>query len=172
MVKSRIYIHQLDNIAQLQAKAEVNTLKIEANEMDRLWEVRDFKESKQQQFQKRFDRSDECYISEVEGKAVHYSWVRTRDNMYIGDARRKINFTEDQFWIFDCRTHESARGLGIYPLTLTRILSLKKEEGKQEGFIDVANDNIPSIKGIEKTGFRLHKTLTTQRIFGNFYLKY
>jgi RimJ/RimL family protein N-acetyltransferase len=75
-----------------------------------------------------------------------------------------------RFWIYHCRTHESAQGLGIYPFVLSAIQRDYFTRGSREGIIYTTIQNIASQRGIVKAGFRLERELRALRI-GRHYFK-
>jgi hypothetical protein len=94
-----------------------------------------------------------------EGKVVHYSWVIVNDG---GPAKRYpiwLNMVwhhlgEREAHIHNCETASLLRGCGIYPAALMRICKfLIHEKGYRAIYISVAEDNLPSVKGIVKAGF-------------------
>jgi GNAT superfamily N-acetyltransferase len=89
-----------------------------------------------------------CFVAEMDGQIVHYSWVTTGVPRYgcvvIGSGVAYIG---------PCFTLPQARGLGIYPHVLTVILRSLQQEGFLKALIQAHKDNLPSIRGIEKAGF-------------------
>lgn len=72
--------------------------------------------------------------------------------------------------IGDCFTNPDYRGKSIYPLMLNKISKeLLFQKKYREVFVIVDHDNINSIKGIEKAGFKLFSKIKTTR-FLFFYL--
>ena len=66
--------------------------------------------------------------------------------------------------IGDCMTIAEYKGKSIYPFVINFIAREELEKNKQkEVFIIVNTDNISSIKGIEKAGFKLHTKITAKR---------
>jgi len=58
---------------------------------------------------------------------------------------------ENQYFIHQCDTAPQARGLGIYPAVLNRIIN--DFNNNSEILICVNRKNLPSIKGVLKAGF-------------------
>ncbi len=63
----------------------------------------------------------------------------------------------------DCYTYESFRGKSIYPYMLQKT-SIDALQKNNEVYVLVSPDNIPSIKGIEKSGFILLCSIQAIRI--------
>lgn len=121
-------------------------------------QVRNLSDFKLQQFVNRMNqKGDRCFgFFNEKGICVHYSWVRIKGVMHIHEVNYKFNLEkENAFWIFDCRTHESARGKGLYPEMINYLANEFPQDNGIHGtpFIDVVSDNTPSIRGIEKAGF-------------------
>ncbi|MGB3182795.1 MAG: hypothetical protein WBB45_15500 [Cyclobacteriaceae bacterium] len=70
--------------------------------------------------------------------------------------------------IGDCHTDDACRGKGIYPYMLTYIYKELLQSNK-EVYILVSPENAPSIRGIEKAGFRKVCRVRTTRL-GPLYL--
>ena len=65
--------------------------------------------------------------------------------------------------IGDCVTSPAYRGKSIYPLVINRVAAKLLDDGFKEVFILVNSDNISSIRGIEKAGFKLFATIKAKR---------
>ena len=70
---------------------------------------------------------------------------------------------ENQIYIAWCETAGFARGLGIYPYVLGRIV---QDYSNKQIFIAVNKNNAASIRGIEKAGFELCRVYRIKRILG------
>jgi RimJ/RimL family protein N-acetyltransferase len=68
--------------------------------------------------------------------------------------------------IYDCYTAPAHRGKGIYTDTLVRLLGSAREQGVMTALIAVDPANRPSIKAIERSGFRPLHHLTRRRRAG------
>lgn len=122
-------------------------------------QVRQLSESKLRQFLNRMKhKGDLCFgYFDQKGNCVHYSWVRLKHIMHIHEVNYKFDLKkENAFWIFDCRTHESARGNGLYPAMINFLATTFAQENSinQKPYIDVVANNLASISGIEKAGFK------------------
>jgi hypothetical protein len=73
--------------------------------------------------QERLQRGDRCYTVSIDGRLAHYSWVQRSASHRITEAGVSVPVETGAFWIYHCRTAEWARGRGIYPSTLERIVS-------------------------------------------------
>lgn len=72
--------------------------------------------------------------------------------------------------IGDCFTKKQYRGQSIYPYVINSIALESIKKGGKEVFIVVNQDNLSSIKGIEKAGFNKFVTINATRWLW-FYLK-
>lgn len=95
-----------------------------------------------------------CYGGMIGGELVHYSWVQTSGQHLILEAGRTTSIDADQFWIYDCYTSASARGLGIYPYVLSVIVRDHFQRGWPTGVIYTTEKNKASQRGILKVGFQ------------------
>jgi len=96
-----------------------------------------------------YDGVKDCFVYKKKGVIGHISWVYYRE-----DPNRLINLSDDEAEIKYCLTLPEFRGRGIYPAVLKKIQSYLKDGGIRRAFICVERGNTPSIRGIEKAGFR------------------
>lgn len=91
-----------------------------------------------------YGRFSVAYARSLDGQVVHTS--------YIVGSRLKFPFMgAADFEIGPCYTNVEFRGLGIYPAVLRYILTCKYGYGYF--WMNVSQNNISSIRGIEKAGF-------------------
>ena len=117
----------------------------------------------------RFQRGDVCYVVFIGDRLVHYSWVQRSGSHPIPGAGLSVPVGSGEFWIYHCRTVEHARGKGIYPATLERIVNDHFEEGYCTAWIYTTRENIASQKGILRAGFGLVATLGALRVGSHYY---
>jgi GNAT superfamily N-acetyltransferase len=79
----------------------------------------------------------------------HVSWLYYKD-----DPNRILQLDEGECEIKFCLTFPEFRGKGLYPAALDAIQVWLKGQGYRRCFICVKSDNVASIRGIEKAGFR------------------
>lgn len=87
---------------------------------------------------------------------------------YKSNTHKKIHFMKcinkyNYPVIGDCYTYESFRGNSIYPYMLQKA-SIDALEKNNEVYVLASPNNIPSIKGIEKSGFILLCSIQAIRI--------
>lgn len=103
-----------------------------------------------------------CYIAFVDGQPAHQSWV-IRDALLPG----QFGMDPQAPVIGECATPTAYRGQGLYPRTLIRIVNdWFGEGGGRPMYVLVAPDNGPSIRGIERAGFRRAARLRGYRVLG------
>ena len=101
------------------------------------------------------------YYAYKDGVCVHRSWVfeqKMRIHSLVTEP-----LLENQVYIAWCETAAFARGLGIYPQVLSRIV---QDYSAKQIFIAVNKNNTASIRGIEKAGFELCRTYRIKRVLG------
>jgi hypothetical protein len=118
---------------------------------------------------KRLERGDRCYTVCINGHLAHYSWVQRSGSHPITEAGLWVPVESGEFWIYDCRTVQRARGKGIYPATLKRIVNDHFNEGYCTAWIYTWRENIASQKGILRAGFGLVATLDALRVGTHYY---
>ena len=95
------------------------------------------------------------------GALGHISWL-----YYSGDPNHTLRLRERECEIRFCLTFPEFRGKGVYPAALRAIQKYLTERGFERCFICVRDDNRPSIRGIEKSGFRFAGKTRLRKIFG------
>jgi hypothetical protein len=101
------------------------------------------------------------YYAYKDGVCVHRSWVFEQKMQIHSLVTEPL--LENQVYIAWCETAAFARGLGIYPQVLSRIV---QDYSDKQIFIAVNKNNAASIRGIEKAGFELCRVYRIKRILG------
>jgi len=90
-----------------------------------------------------------------DGQIASYLWfsnAAARNPPWMFDLT--ILVRPDTAYIWDCRTAPEHERHGLYTAGLARLRRLALEHGAVRVLIDCAPDNAPSIRAIEKAGFR------------------
>lgn len=96
------------------------------------------------------------YIIKDKDKIIHRS--------YIYDAVFLLKVIQKKGPVIgDCITNKEYRGQSIYPYVINRITNEAIKSGEKEIFIIVNQDNISSIKGIEKASFIKFASIKAKR---------
>jgi len=103
-------------------------------------------------FQYRLSKGHECFLAFQRGKVVHYSWV-----CYRGKRLKLAGLRNGSPFIYDCLTSKNVRGKGIFPCILAFICNYLKNANNAKVTTDTNPNNIPSLKGIKKVGFKERK---------------
>ena len=101
------------------------------------------------------------YRDAERGKLGHISWIYRAQ-----DPNRTLRLGTGECEIMFCLTDPEYRGRGLYPRALKAIQRHLRELGYRRCFICVRDDNASSIRGIEKSGFRLVGKTRFRKIFG------
>ncbi len=108
-----------------------------------------------------YDGVKDFFIFRNNGEIGHISWI-----YYKNDPNRIIELSNDEGEIKYSLTLPQFRGKGIYPATLLRIQQYLKEHGYKRVFVCVKENNLPSIRGIEKAGFKFISKINLLKIMG------
>lgn len=161
-----LYRHALGSIPRVDPRISCEFERLSTDQLARLTAVRSLSPQKFQQFQRRFQRGHTCFVASHQGQAVHYSWLQVDGFHPIQPAGRSRAVASAEAWIFDCRTHESARGQNLYPYVLTQILHALRSQAFTCAWIYTSHDNIASQRGIAKAGFQITHRLYCLEIAG------
>jgi hypothetical protein len=112
----------------------------------------------------RLRRGDLCYTVHVDGRLAHYSWVQRSGAHPITEAAATVPVESGEFWIYNCRTVDWARGKRIYPATLEHIIHDHFAQGYGTAWIYTTRENIASQKGILRARFAHVATLSAFRV--------
>jgi RimJ/RimL family protein N-acetyltransferase len=109
----------------------------------------------------RYDGVKDFFIFRENGIIGHISWVYYKHN-----PNRLLYLEKEECEIKFCLTLPDFRGKGLYPAALETIQEYLKQNGFHRCFICVRDDNLSSIQGIEKSGFRRVGEIHFRKIFG------
>lgn len=100
---------------------------------------------------KRLANDNTAFVAYVKNQPAAFGWM-ARDNAKIGELDHEFILPAGNRYLWNFRTLEAYRGLGIYPALLQYILQHADDEAKRFWIIH-APENKASLKGIQKAGF-------------------
>lgn len=101
-------------------------------------------------FKSRFEQGHfYCCLTTSTYEIVCSGWINYATNHLVGELDLQLNLSRKIEFLYDFRTKESQRGLGLYPLLLMEI-STRNENVK---LIYSLLNNTSSIRGIQKAQF-------------------
>jgi GNAT superfamily N-acetyltransferase len=111
----------------------------------------------------RFSRGDTCHGFFHSGQLVTIGWS--------GAHYMELNIGEtlacpSSWGLFDFATLPAHQSRGFYTDALRQLARLARKSGYQSCWIAVHPANIPSIKGIERAGFRPIRRINKRRVLG------
>ncbi|MGZ3897594.1 MAG: GNAT family N-acetyltransferase [Flavisolibacter sp.] len=99
----------------------------------------------------RFQNDHMAFVAYWNHQPAAFGWMaRRRAN--IGELRHELLLPERNRYLWNFRTREAFRGLGIYPALLQFITSFEAQRADRFWIIH-APENLASLKGIKKAGF-------------------
>ncbi len=108
-----------------------------------------------------YDRVKDFFIYNQNGVIGHISWVYYKD-----DPNRILNLHDDEGEIKYSLTLPQFRGRGVYPTVLMAVQKYLKEQGYKRLFICTRQENLSSVRGIEKAGFSFVRKINLIKILG------
>jgi GNAT superfamily N-acetyltransferase len=113
--------------------------------------------------QRRYSRGDSCHGFFIADQLATLGWS--------GAGYMELNTNETlacatAWGLFDFMTIPAFQGRGYYTDALRQLVSMAHQNNFRSVWIAVHPENVPSIKGIERAGFRLSKLLTKRRVLG------
>lgn len=100
---------------------------------------------------KRFANDNLAFVAYINNQPAAFGWM-ARDHAKIGELDHELILPAGNRYLWNFRTMEAFRGLGIYPALLQYILQHAGDEAKRFWIIH-APENNASLKGIQKAGF-------------------
>jgi L-amino acid N-acyltransferase YncA len=92
------------------------------------------------------------------GELCYIQWLVSRKDGEVvksGFQSRLPSLNEDDILVENAFTFRKYRGKGVYPSALTRLAEISRGKGFKRMLVYVKEDNIASLKGCEKAGFRV-----------------
>jgi len=116
-------------------------------------------------FPARFARGEQFWTVQHEDKILSYCWA-TQEPVEIGEIRCIMCPRGDEVYLYDAFTFAEYRGQNLYPALLQRVLDASRQQGLRRALIFVLSDNMASIRGVQKAGFREFQRVTYRNILG------
>lgn len=116
-------------------------------------------------FQARLERREQFWTAQLNNRIVSYCWA-TREPVEIGEIRCRIHPRADEIYFYDAFTFAEYRGRNLYPALLQRMLEHSRNDGLRRALIFVISDNVASIRGVEKAGFKEFQRVTYSSLLG------
>lgn len=114
----------------------------------------------------RLGNDHSAYVATVDGVPAAFGWM-ARGSAFIGELNHRLILPYRHRYLWNFRTLEPFRGLGIYPAMLQRIINLERPNADKFWIVH-APENNASLRGIQKAGFqyvgRLYNTGTQTTI--------
>jgi RimJ/RimL family protein N-acetyltransferase len=108
-----------------------------------------------------YDGVKDFFIYKDNGLIGHISWIYCNN-----DPNRIIDLSNDEGEVKYSLTLPEFRGRGIYPATLIAVQKYLKENGYKRLYICTREDNLPSVRGIEKAGFTFVTKISLIKVLG------
>lgn len=113
----------------------------------------------------RFSRGELCCCALHTSDAVSYCWIAS-DCEVVGEIERVVKLREGEVYLFDAFTSPLHRGKNLCAAILSKSLEWARSKGHSRALIFASSDNRPSVRAINRAGFKLLQTLTCIRLFG------
>jgi CelD/BcsL family acetyltransferase involved in cellulose biosynthesis len=130
--------------------------------------IDDFPAERLTNARERLRMGDKLYVAWKKDECAHVAWTRLRNELTasseLGD-RCRLNLGKPAVIIYDCWTPSDMRGKGYYPTVIREIVRLDETRGT-EHYIYCRSDNLPSVRGIIKAGFKLRYRMRRTCILG------
>ena len=149
------FISSSDEIHSITSTIPAEIREINASNVDK---VRDFRDDiDPEKFEHFLEEGDVGVYAIVDAKVVGHLWasICRKSDVRIDGF---IKLYKNEAFIHFATVYEKYRGKNIYPAMLSTLSTkLIREKGIQRIFIITEQDNISSIRGIEKVGFRIYQ---------------
>jgi GNAT superfamily N-acetyltransferase len=102
-----------------------------------------------------------AFVAYFNNQPAAFGWM-AKEKAKIGELNHELILPEGNRYLWNFRTLEAFRGLGIYPALLQYIIKSEIEKAEQFWIIH-APENKSSLSGIIKAGFQFKGTLYTNK---------
>ena len=153
-----VYVRLIDNAAARPGPSPIRVGLAGATEHAELIQTKE--EFGAAQYWDLVDPDAQCYLARDGDRIVGVHWVSTRE------ANDIVTLRAGECVIGPCVTVPRDRGRGIYPLMLSHICADWRQRGGHRAYMVVNVNNVASIRGIEKAGFRRCGRSTLIRLLG------
>lgn len=113
-------------------------------------------------FKRFLKQGDVGYYAYLDGKCCHRSWLQKGPKWVSINPYVQMRLEKNEGYIHYCETAPWARGKSVYPSVLSKIVEDHKE--MENIYICVDSENAPSIRGVEKAGFRERESVIIRTI--------
>jgi hypothetical protein len=113
-------------------------------------------------------KGDKCYGFTQDGSLRAYGWYATTPTRVSRDLR--LHFRRDYIYMYRGFTHESHRGMRLFPSGMTRALKHYRAAGYKGMLLYVDADNLDSLKSCARAGLRVFGSVYVVRILGRCYV--
>jgi GNAT superfamily N-acetyltransferase len=100
-----------------------------------------------------------AFVAYIQNLPAAFGWM-AKHKATIGELNHELVLPAGNRYLWNFRTMEAFRGLGIYPALLHHIIELEKSKAERFWIIH-APENTASLKGIQKAGFQYAGRLYT-----------
>ena len=155
-----VFEKSLSNRSELQVKADVDVRLAQSVDIARLAErfgSRGMKDG--------IMRGHLCFIADMNGEIAHYKWVAL-DEAYVSELNRNIHCNYNSAYIYSSYTVPKFRGFGLDPKVTMRVFDYLHEKGIEKVYILVQFNNIPSLRVMQKVGYRKMGEVRFVQVFG------
>ena len=115
-------------------------------------------------FQDEMHGATRPYLGLWQGEVGHISWLFTSGGR--GRSLNLVRLGPGDFELDGAFTFRAFRGKGLLSAVEREMLRDAKREGAHVAYTHVEADNVASIKGVLKTGFKPHGIVTFSRVLG------
>lgn len=167
----RIYVNETIVIYELNKNHEQNSVatiwKVNSNNLN---DVLNFQANKYINIFKNFlALGDIGYYAYINTLCIHRSWVKCNNQIVYPHWTLPYKLKDNEIFIHYCETAPEARGKNIYAHVLSHIYDDFKDKTI---LISVNKNNFPSIRGIQKVGFKEKESIKTIVFIGIKYTRY
>ncbi len=116
----------------------------------------------------RVNKGHLCFLATLHGDIVHYKWVAFNEFYVFG---MKCRISPNSAYVYDAYTASEYRGLGISSKMTTNIFDYLRQKGTKKAFACVVYNNFPSLRVMQKLGYRKMGEITIIRILSKLWIK-
>jgi GNAT superfamily N-acetyltransferase len=132
--------------------------------------ARDIGTDSPETFRRRISERTRCFLVLQGDSVVHSTWVTTA-GAWTREVGRYLCPPQGEAYIYESFTRPEARGQGVYPFALERIVAWLASRGIRRAWVGVEAGNESSIRAVTKAGFSEGFAIAYHRRVGRVTLK-
>jgi GNAT superfamily N-acetyltransferase len=115
--------------------------------------------------EQRVAKGDRIFVAYIKHQPVAYLFAAMTDT-WVGEVEDWLNIPAREVYLYDAYTAADYRGRRIYPFLMTAAARYFKKHAYRFALIFSTAENMDSVRGIERCGFKCYETVDYRNFLG------